>query len=213
MINRRAAMTGLGASLFVAGCAGSVSGPDATPEQAAAAAYRHPGEPEIILYTMINNRTGSGAHSSMLINAPSQRVIYDPAGSVRFTGVPEIGDVLYGITPQAKEFFESSHARSTYRMLALSRPVDPAVAELALKLVQEKGPAGPALCSNAVSDVLGALPGFESLRGIWTPKKLATNFAKLPNVTRRVRRENDSDDKDAAIAALEAGKKTRTGQP
>lgn len=213
MMNRRAAMAGLGASVLVAGCAGSVSGPDSTPEQAAAAAYRHPGEPEIILYTMINNRTGSGAHSSMLINAPSQRVIYDPTGSVRFQNVPEIGDVLYGITPQAKQFFESAHARSTYRMLALRRPVDGAVAERALKLVQSKGAAAPALCSNAVSDTLGQLPGFESLGGIWTPMKLANRFEKLPNVSRRELRENDSDDKDAAIAALEAGKTTQAGQP
>ncbi|MCA0953043.1 hypothetical protein LCM16_03035 [Mameliella alba] len=211
-MNRRAAMTALGSSILVAGCAGSMSGPDSSPAEAAAAAYRHPGEPEIILYTMINNRTGAGAHSSMLINAPSQRVIYDPAGSVRFSSVPEIGDVLYGITPQAKQFFESAHARSTYRMLALSRPVDGAVAELALKLVREKGPTGPALCSNAVSDVLGQLPGFEPLRGIWTPKKLANGFEKLPNVTRRVLREDDGDDKDAAIAQLEAGKK-KQNQP
>ena len=207
MMNRRAAMAGLGASVLVAGCGGSASGPDSTPEQAAAAAYRHPGPPEIRLYTMINNRSDAGAHSSMLISAPSQRVIYDPAGSARFTAVPEIGDVLYGITPQALEIFESSHARSTYRMLALSRPVDPAVAELALKLVQQKGAAAPALCSNAVSDVLGKLPGFERLGGIWTPMKLATRFEQLPNVTRRVRRENDSDDKDLAIAQLEAQQK------
>lgn len=182
-------------------------------EEAAAAAYRHPGPPEIVLYTMINNRSGAGAHSSLLINAPSQRVIYDPAGSARFTGVPEVGDMLYGITPEARGFFESAHARSTYRMRILSRPVDGAVAERALRLAQARGTVGPALCSNAVSDILAKLPGFESLRGIWLPNRLADRFATLPGVTERVLREDDGDDKDAAIAQLEAQKRQRQGRP
>lgn len=202
-MDRRFVLTGFGATALLAGC-GNVSGPDATPEAAARAAYRHDGPPEIVLYTMINNRTGSGAHSSMLINAPSQRVIFDPAGSVRFTGVPEIGDVLYGITPTARQFFESAHARSTYRMRILSKPVSGPVAEKALQLAQQRGAVGAALCSNAVSELLGKLPGFESMRGLWRPKGVAAAFAKLPNVTERVLRENDSDDKNVAIANMEA---------
>lgn len=211
MMNRRTAMMALGATAVVAGC-GNASGRNSSPEEAARAAYRHDGPPEIVLYTMINNRTGSGAHSAMLINAPSQRVIFDPAGTARFTGVPEIGDVLYGITPQARRFFESAHARSTYRMRILSSPVDGAVAERALQIAESKGPVGPALCSNAVSDVIGKLPGFEPVRGIWMPNKLADRFASLPGVTESVLREDDSDDKQAAIAELEAQKRNRKQQ-
>lgn len=206
MMNRRAAIMALGATAVVAGC-GNASGRNSTPEEVARAAYRHPGPPEIVLYTMINNRTGSGAHSAMLINAPSQRVIFDPAGTARFTGVPEIGDVLYGITPDARRIFESAHARSTYRMRILSRPVSGPVAERALQIAKGKGPVGAALCSNAVSDVIGQLPGFEAVRGIWLPNKLADRFARMPGVTEQVLREDDSDDKQAAIAELEAQQK------
>ena len=89
-------------------------------------------------------------------------------------------------------------------MRILSKPVSGPVAEQALRLVQKRGTVGPALCSNAVSHVLGELPGFESMRGIWRPNALAEAFARLPNVTERVLRENDSDDKNIAIANMEA---------
>ncbi|SMX37778.1 hypothetical protein [Maliponia aquimaris] len=210
-MNRRAVFASMGATVFVAGCGGNISGRDASAEEVARAVYRHDGPPEIVLYTMINNRTGSGAHSAMLINAPSQRVIYDPAGNVRFNGVPEIGDVLYGITPTARVHFESAHARSTYRVRILSRPVSGEVAEQALRMVQAQGAVGPALCSNAVAVILRKLPGFEGLSSSWFPNKLADSFARLPGVTERVLREDDSDDKEAAIAELQ-GKQAQTRQ-
>ena len=82
------------AVLLLAGCGAALqSTKDATPQEAAAAAYVHDGPPAITLYTMISNRTGVGAHTSMMINA-SQRVIFDPAGSVELSIMPEIGDVL-----------------------------------------------------------------------------------------------------------------------
>jgi hypothetical protein len=202
-MDRRMAIAALGAAAFVAGCAGSASGPDAKPEEVARAAYRHSGPPEIVLYTMVNTRTGSGAHSALLINAPTQRVIFDPAGSVRFTGVPEIGDVLYGITPTARRFFESSHARKTYSVRIQSRSVPPEIAERALRIVQSRGPAAAGLCSNATSDVLRDLPGFEGLTASWLPNKLADSYAGLPGVTETYLHEDDSDDKAAAIAELQ----------
>lgn len=210
-MNRRGVFVSMGAALAVAGCGGNISGRDSSPEEVARAAYRHDGPPEIVLYTMINNRTDAGAHSAMLINAPSQRVIFDPAGNVRFNGVPEIGDVLYGITPTVRTNFESAHARSTYRVRILSREVPGEVAELALRRVQANGAVGPALCSNAVGVILRKLPGFEGLSSSWFPNKLADSFASLPGVTERVLREDDSDDKNAAIAELQAGQK-RQGQ-
>lgn len=199
----RAVLAAFCAALLLAGCATNPSGPNASPEAVARAAYRHNGPAEIVLYTMVNNRTGSGAHSSMLINAPSQRVIFDPAGNVRFDGVPEIDDVLYGVTPDVRRYFESAHARSTYRVRIQSRQVPGAVAERALQLAESEGAVGAALCSNAVSDVLTRLPGFEGLEASMFPNKLADSFARLPGVTERVLREDDSDDKGAAIAELQ----------
>ena len=65
---------------------------------------------------MINNNSEAGAHSSIMINAPSQRVIFDPAGSVRAKYLVESDDVLYGITPRIEDFYERAHARETYRV-------------------------------------------------------------------------------------------------
>lgn len=38
--------------------------------------------PRISLYTMVNNESGAGAHSALVINA-SQRVIFDPTGTFK----------------------------------------------------------------------------------------------------------------------------------
>ncbi|MEY8838025.1 hypothetical protein AB9K41_03180, partial [Cribrihabitans sp. XS_ASV171] len=65
-------------ALTLAGCAGP-QGPQATPEQIQAVAYRDAGPAYLTLYTMVNNRSGAGGHSSLMING-SQRVIFDPAG-------------------------------------------------------------------------------------------------------------------------------------
>ena len=193
-------------ALAVSACAtGQMSGPNATPEAAAKAAYRHNGPTDITLYTMINNRTGNGAHTSMMINAPSQRVVFDPAGSVRFQAVPEIDDVLYGITPAVEKAYESAHARSTYRVKIQRVAVSPEVAERALKLVQASGPVPAAACTSSTSAILRQLPGFETLPQVLFPDKLMAAFAQLPGVTERELRENDEDDKALAVQRIEQG--------
>lgn len=200
------AITALCAALTLAACgAGQISGPNATPEAAAAAAYRSTEPASITLYTMINNRTNGGAHTSMMINAPSQRVVFDPAGSVRFGSVPEIDDVLYGITPAVEKAYESAHARSTYRVMIQRKLVSPEVAEQALRMVQANGPVASAACTTATSSILRRLPGFEPLPQSLFPDKLMKAFGELPGVTTRELREDDEDDKQAAVARIEAG--------
>ncbi|WGW04828.1 hypothetical protein [Tropicibacter oceani] len=205
------------AAITLAGCAANTSGVDSTPEEIAAAAYRHPGPTELTLYTMINNRSGSGAHTSLLINAPSQRVVFDPAGSVRLRAVPEMRDVLYGITPQVKDFYERAHARRTYHVRIQTIQVSPQVAEAALRMAEARGPVASAQCSASTSELLSKLPGFESIKSTWYPNNLADQFAKLPGVTDRKLYENDEDDKAIAIAEFEArqagnGQMAQTGQ-
>lgn len=191
-------LTALGA------CANIDSGPYASPEEVARAAYRHDGPPELTLYTMIDNNTGSGAHTSLLINA-SQRVIFDPSGSVDMPAAPEIDDVLYGITPKVREMYESAHARNTYRVRIQTVFVTPEVAERAMRLAQANGPVGATQCTSATARILRQLPGFQSVGSTLFPNTLANRFARLPGVQERVLRENDSDDKARAIAAMEAG--------
>jgi hypothetical protein len=209
MVLRQAALAvGLGAALM--GCSNNYSGPMATPAEAAQAAYKHDGPPAITLYTMVNNSTGSGAHSSIMINAPSQRVIFDPAGTVKLSLVPEIDDVLYGVTPQIERMYASAHARAAYHVRIQQVQVPGEVAEQALQAVQANGKVGAALCTVTTSRILKSLPGFGDIGTTYFPNSLADDFAQLPGVSETRHYENDGDDKDAAVLELEA--KHRTGQ-
>jgi len=191
------------ALLGLIGCGASVdSGPDSSPEAVARAAYQHDGPPAITLYTMINNRSKAGAHSSLMING-SQRVIFDPAGTVRLSAVPERGDVLYGVTPSVADFYARAHARETYHVVIQRIEVSPAVAEQALSFAISNGRVGSARCTVSTSGLLRQLPGFESIRSTWFPKNLMNQVEDLPGVTTTRLSENDDDDKSVAIAKFE----------
>jgi hypothetical protein len=192
----------MSAAAGLAGCGNIDSGPEATPEAVARAAYVHDGPPALTLYTMINNRSGHGAHTSLMINA-SQRVIWDPSGSVRFSTVPEIGDVLYGITPAIAEAYASAHARITYHVRIQTLEVPAEVAERAMRLAMVSGPVGMTACTSSTAAILRQLPGLEGIRPTLFPNALAAQFAELPLSEDRRLFENDSDDKDRAIALYE----------
>lgn len=176
--------------------------PDAPPEVISSASYRHSGPPALTLYTMINNRSGAGAHTSLMING-SQRVIFDPAGTVRLSAVPERDDVLYGITPSVADFYARAHARETYHVVIQTIEVSPEVAERALRLAIANGPVGSARCTLSTSTILSQLPGFESVGFTWFPKRLMDGFGALPGVQTARIFEDDDDDKSVAIAEFE----------
>lgn len=189
--------------LALAGCgAGADMRPDASPEVISSASYRHPGPPALTLYTMINNRSGAGAHSSLMING-SQRIIFDPAGTVRLRTVPERDDVLYGVTPQVEDFYARAHARETYHVVIQRIEVSPEVAERALRLAIANGPVASARCAVSTAGILRQLPGFESVGSTWFPKRLMDDFGALPGVQTTRLFENDDDDKAVAIAQFE----------
>ena len=192
---------GLALSLL-AGCASDTSPNDASLEEVSRAVYRHDGPPALTLYTMINNRSGAGAHTSLMVNG-SQRVIFDPAGSVRHSAVPERGDVLYGITPRIEDFYARAHARETFHVVIQRIEVSPEVAEKALQLVTTNGPVAQSRCTASTAAILRQLPGFESISGTWFPKNLSDQFGQLPGVSETKLFESDSDDKQKAIAAFE----------
>lgn len=188
------------AALALTGCGMPKTGPDADPEAVARAAYVHDGPPAITLFTMVSNRDGRGAHSSMMING-SQRVVFDPAGSVSHPRMIERGDVIYGITPELAELYERAHARETYHVIVQRVEVPPEVAEEALRLVMENGAVAQALCTQANSGILKQLPGFGSIRQTFFPLALSEQFGALPGATTRKRYEKDSDDKSRAVDA------------
>lgn len=146
-------------------------------------AYRDAGPAKITLMTAINNRSGSGGHSALLISG-SQRVIFDPAGTWHHPTVPERGDVLFGMTPTMLEFYLDYHARPTYHMVLQEITVSPEVAERALQIVQAHGPASKATCGQSVSGILQQL-GYTQVKRRWYPDKIMRDFASVPGVTER----------------------------
>lgn len=191
----RSLMLAVATATMVSGCSGeSVWAPD---DAVAKAAYRHEGPTRLTLYTMLNNRSGAGAHTSLMVNG-SQRIIFDPAGSFKHPSLPERNDVVYGITPQVEDVYTRYHARETYHVKVQRLDVSPEIAARAMQLVQSYGAVPSAQCSNSTSHILAQLfPG--QVKQTWLPRKLAEDFGQLPGVTEKELYEDDSDDNSRVL--------------
>lgn len=177
-------------ALTLAACAAEpVWAPD---EQVAAARFVAEGPKSITLYTVVNNRSGSGAHSGLLINA-SERIMFDPAGTWHHPRIPERNDVHYGITDKMILFYIDYHARETFRVQEQTLVVSPEVAEMVAQRAKAYGAVPKAQCANSISSILRGVPGFESMPATFFPNKLHDAFAKLPGVTEREIRDEDAD--------------------
>lgn len=165
----------------------------------AAVSYRDSGPASITLLTMVNNRTGQGAHSSLLINA-SERILFDPAGSFYASTVPEQNDVLFGITPQIEQYYISAHARSTHHVVRQTIEVSPSQAETAYRLARGYGAVPGAFCTNATSGVLQQVPGFAFINTTLFPNNLMEQVAKIPGVESETFFEDDDGDLQARLA-------------
>lgn len=188
--------------LAVAGCTKPARnyGDDAT---IAAAAFRNPEPPSLTLYTMINNRSGEGAHTALLINA-SQQVIFDPAGSFYSSATPERDDVIFGVTPQMEKAYRSAHARSTFHVASQKIEVSPQQAERAYQLAVSNGRVPDAFCASSTAKLLSQVPGFESIRSTFYPKKLMDQFAQIPGVRTDRYYEDDSPDLQKGLDEINA---------
>ncbi len=120
-------------AVLVAGCA--QKGKESSAAEIDAAVYVPDGQPKLTVFTMVNNTSGTGAHTALLIEG-SQAVIFDPAGSFNHPQVPERGDVLFGMSPDWVQLYKSAHARETFHVVSQEIEVSPAQAERALQLVQ-----------------------------------------------------------------------------
>jgi len=200
MISRRALVCGLPLAAVAACAAPQTSSP---PEMIAEKRFAGPGPRVLTLFTMRSVSSDSGAHSSLLIDAPSQRVIFDPAGSFRHSTIAERNDVLFGVSPQVEAYYISYHARETFYVLGQTLPVNDAIAEQALQLALTNGPVPKSFCTNATSRLLRQLPGLSDLPQTFFPNTLAEAFGQLPGVTTREWRENDPDNKALALAEIE----------
>lgn len=172
-------------------------------EAVTSAAYRHDAPTSLTIYTVVNNGSGSGAHSGLMING-SQRVLFDPAGTFSVNVVPERNDVHYGISERIREFYELFHARETFHVIAQEIEVSPEVAELAIAKVEDYGAVNKAMCTIAVTEVLQGLPGFEHVRRKWTPNTLTEDIAMMDGVETRVIYDDDEDDKSIVLQEFQA---------
>ena len=161
-------------------------------------AFRAPGPAKLTLITVINNRSGSGAHTGLLING-TQRVIWDPAGTWWNPNAPERNDLHYGLTDRMVDIYVDYHTRETFHTVLQEITVSPEVAQKAIQLAANYGAVSKAQCSFSTTNILRQLPGFESIPVSYFPKKTMDAFAKLPGGTTRKVFDDDPDDNSAKL--------------
>lgn len=182
--------------LALAACgAESIFAPE---EDVRAKAYSHPGPKTLTLYTVINNRSGSGGHTGLLING-SQRVVWDPAGTWWDPKAPERNDLHYGMTDRLVDIYVDYHTRETYHTVIQEIEVPAEVAELAIQQAVSYGAVPKAACSFSTSQILSRLPGFESISTSYFPVKTMEAFAQIPGVTTRKVYDDDPDDNSSKL--------------
>lgn len=140
--------------------------------------------PSITLITSINGRSGSGAHSALIING-SQRVLYDPAGSWELVDgqAPERNDLRYGMTPPVLQSYLNFQSAGIFYVVSQTVDVSLAEADQAIAAAVAEGSAPKAYCSRSVSTILRKLPGLQAVPVTFFPKALSRGFAKVPGVT------------------------------
>lgn len=177
---------------------GAANAPYAPDEAVAAAHFVAAGPPSVTLFTVVNNKSGGGAHSGLMING-SERVLFDPAGSWYHPNRPERNDLHYGIDDRMVAFYIDYHARVTYRVIEQTVPVSPQVAELVMARAKANGAVPKAHCADSISQILQDVPGFESISGTWFPNKLSEAFGALPGATTKVIMDDDADDNHGVL--------------
>jgi len=186
---------------FLTACGTAGPNTDSPPEAVAAAAFREAGPKNLTVLTMVNNRSGSGGHTALLVKG-SQTVIFDPAGSFRDPRVTERDDVLYGMSPKWVRAYKSAHARSTYHVVSQEITVTAAQAEQALQLVRSNGAVPGAYCANSTSHLLSQIDGFGDVQRTFFPVNLMEQIATRSDVrTTRLYEDDDGNRIDAARAA------------
>ena len=149
---------------------------------------------------MANNGSGTFAHTSLMFNA-SQRIIFDPAGTVRHAHLPQKTNVFFGVTPAIEDFCIRAHARKTHHVVIQKLDVPPEVAEIALQKALAHGAVFLAQCSLRTLQLLSSLPEFDHLPVVWLPNRLKPAFGQVEGVAGVTLHEYDEADKENALRA------------
>lgn len=179
----------LGLGLILAGCVNPNAG-TAPAEEIAASRYASPEPAFVSLITVVNERTDFGEHTAILING-SQQVIYDPAGSFRYSKLPRRDDMLYGVTPQYADYYNSYHARFGYYVKVQKVEVSRELADQMIAAAQARGSVPKLFCSIAASDVLNDFEMFSAVRSTFFPDAIMKRFTSMPGVETTIIREDD----------------------
>jgi hypothetical protein len=190
----------LSLSLLVAGCTVPNKNNGSSVEEVQRAAYKADGPPKLTLFTMLSNRSGSGAHTSIMISG-SQRVAFDPAGSFRHPQIVSRNDTVYGMTDYLVDQYTRFHARETYHVVVQEIVVSPEVAERALQLAINHPAVSQSYCAKSTSALVAQLPGFEDAPQSFFPRQLMDYFAEKGASFDRLY-EYDDDDKSKVLAAF-----------
>ncbi|MBI1170495.1 hypothetical protein GC209_03755 [bacterium] len=175
----------LAAAACLAGCSGDHKW--ASDADVARATYVAGPPASVTLITSINGRSGSGAHSALIING-SQRVLFDPAGSWELTGgqAPERNDLHYGMNPGALQSYLDFQAQGIFYVISQTLPVPLDVADREIAAAAAFGSTPEAFCTHSTSTILRQVPGLESLPVTFFPKALAKSFGKMPGVQSQI---------------------------
>ena len=192
------------AAIVLFGLLGACVGPAepkwAPDELVAQARYVDDGPKTLTLFTVINNRTGFGGHSGLMINA-DERLLFDPAGTWYHPQLPERNDVHYGMSDQIVDFYLDYHTRESWRTVIQTIEVTPEQAAAAKRAAQSYGAVPKGQCAISIGRVLRQVPGFEDAPRTYFPKQMMAFFAGQPGVETRVFRDFDSDDNSGVIMA------------
>lgn len=167
----------------------------ATPDEIARARYVSSEQPSITLMSMVDERSGSSAHSGLLING-EQQVLFDPAGTFTHPDLPRAGDIHYGMTPRFVDYYERYHARFDYFVEIQRVSVTKEQADRILANAMAYGQSLKMECAIAVSRVVQTVPPFTGVGTTFFPESIREDFAVIPGVeTRRIYETDEGQNK------------------
>lgn len=119
-------------------------------------------------------------HTGVLIHAPEEHVLYDPAGYWRDQRSPRINDLSHGMTPELEEAYLSRSSlgptQGLWSVHLFEAEVAPEVAARAVDIARDRAPVVFGACAYGLSSLLAELPGFEEIRPTLVPEALLTQL-------------------------------------
>ncbi len=174
-------------AVLLAGC---VNKDFAPVEAVAAARVATQDAPFVALVSMVNERSDGSEHSALLING-SQQVIYDPAGTFEHSKLPRRDDVIYGVTPDYADYYNSYHARFGFYVEVQKLEISLEMADALIARAQAEGAVPKLTCAIATSNILNDFEPFAQINTTIFPGRVRKLFSRIDGVETTIIREDD----------------------